>query len=55
MVIIIFGNIPPGRTEACHRSSKKSSTVIVKFTKKERLSASLECQEGPSKNRDGGC
>ena len=38
-VLSIFGklgcDIPPERIETCHRISKKSSTLIVKFTKKK--------------------
>ena len=38
-VLNIFGklgcDVPPERIEVCHRMSKKSSTVIVKFTKRK--------------------
>ena len=43
----IFGklrcDITPELIEACHRISKNSSKVIVKFTRRRRLSANLEC------------
>ena len=39
-------NIPPERMEACHRISKKSSTVIVKFTKRK------DCQQVWSVKKD---
>ena len=47
-------DISPERTEACHRISKESSTVIVKFTKRK------DCQQVWSVKRDvqknkGGC
>ena len=52
-VLNIFGklgcDIPPERIEACHRISKKSSTVIVKFTRRK------DCQQVCSVNKDGGC
>ena len=42
-VLHIFGklgcDIAPERTEACHRISKKSSTVIIKFTRRK------DCQQ----------
>ena len=49
-VLIIFGklscDIPPERIEACHRISKKSPTVIVKFTKRK------DCQQVSSVKKD---
>lgn len=49
-VVNIFGksacDIPPERTEACHRISKESSTVIVKFTKRK------DCQQVWSVKKD---
>ena len=49
-VLNIFGklgcDIPPERIEACHRISKKSSTVIVKFTRRK------DCQQVWSVKKD---
>ena len=49
-VLNIFGklgcDIPSERIEACHRISKKSSTVIVKFTKRK------DCQQVWSVKKD---
>ena len=49
-VLNIFGklgcDIPPERIEACHRISKKTSTVIVKFTKRK------DCQQVWTVKRD---
>ena len=49
-VLNIFGklgcDIPSKRIEACHRISKKSSTVIVKFTKRKN------CQQVWSVKKD---
>ena len=43
---ILGGDITPERFEACHRISKKSSTVIIKFTK------SKDCQQVWSVKKD---
>ena len=57
-VLNMFGklgcDIPPERIEACRRIRKKFHSNC-QIHKKERLSVSLECQEGPSKNKDRGC
>ena len=41
-------NIPPNRIEACHRVSKKSSTVIVKFSRRK------DCQQVLAVKKDLG-
>ena len=54
----IFGklrcDITPERIEACHRISKNNSKVIVKFIRRKRLPANLDCRERSSKNKNGG-
>ena len=44
--------MPPNRIEACHRVSKKSATVIVKFS---HMTATFGCEKGPTQSKNGRC
>ena len=44
-------NIPSNRTEACHRVSKKSATVVIKFSRRKDCQRALDVKKDLCKSK----